>query len=88
MALSDMKVFNEYLKKTTIETLGQQIEKFNGASAGSIRLTRSAVVQAIAPMQMPACKDRVRSGAGFTYPEEQEELSAARRRAIRFPFRQ
>ena len=22
MALSDMKVFNEYLKKTTIETLG------------------------------------------------------------------
>ena len=46
--------------------------------AGSIRLTRSAVVQAIAPMQMPACKDRVRSGAGFTYPEEQEELSAAK----------
>lgn len=55
--------------------------------AGSIRLTRSAVVQAIAPMQMPACKDRVRSGAGFTYPEEQEELSAARRRAIRFSDR-
>ena len=55
--------------------------------AGSIRLTRSAVVQALAPMQMPACKDRVRSGAGFTYPEEQEELSAARRRAIRFSDR-
>lgn len=43
MALSDMKVFNEYLKKTTIETLGQQIEKFNGASAGSIRLTAQGI---------------------------------------------
>lgn len=43
MALSDMKVFNEYLKKTTIETLGQQIEKFNGASAGAIRLTAQGI---------------------------------------------
>lgn len=39
MALSNMKVFNEYLKQTTIETLQQDVEKFNAASAGSIRLT-------------------------------------------------
>ena len=39
MALSDMKVFNEYIMPATIETLGQMIEKFNGASNGSIRLT-------------------------------------------------
>ena len=39
MALSDMKVFNEYIMPATIETLGQMIQKFNAASAGSIRLT-------------------------------------------------
>lgn len=55
--------------------------------AGSLRLTRSAVVQAVAPIQMPEVADRVRRGAGFTYPQEQEELSAARRRAIRFSDR-
>ena len=43
MALSDMKVFNEYLKKTTIETLAQQVEKFNGASNGAIRLTTQGI---------------------------------------------
>lgn len=43
MALSDMKVFNEYLKKTTIETIAQQIEKFNGASSGAIRLTAQGI---------------------------------------------
>lgn len=43
MALSDMKVFNEYLKQTTIETLGQQIDKFNAASAGAIRLTAQGI---------------------------------------------
>lgn len=43
MALSDMKVFNEYLKKTTIETISQQIEKFNGASNGAIRLTAQGI---------------------------------------------
>lgn len=43
MALSDMKVFNEYLKKTTIETIAQQIEKFNGASNGAIRLTAQGI---------------------------------------------
>ena len=43
MALSDMKVFNEYLKNTTIETLSQQIDKFNGASAGAIRLTAQGI---------------------------------------------
>lgn len=39
MALSDMKVFNEYIMPATIETLGQMVEKFNGESGGAIRLT-------------------------------------------------
>ena len=43
MALSDMKVFNEYLKAATIETLAQDVEKFNAASAGSIRLTTQGI---------------------------------------------
>lgn len=43
MALSNMKVFNEYLKRTTIETLQQDVEKFNAASAGSIRLTTQGI---------------------------------------------
>jgi len=43
MALSDMKVFNEYLKQTTIETLAQDVEKFNTASAGAIRLTTQGI---------------------------------------------
>lgn len=55
--------------------------------AGSLHLTRSAVVQALTPIPMASVPDRVRSGAGFTYSEEQEELSAARRRAIRFSDR-
>ena len=43
MALSDMKVFNEYLKAATIETLNQDVEKFNAASAGAIRLTTQGI---------------------------------------------
>lgn len=43
MALSDMKVFNEYLKQTTIETLAQDVEKFNAASAGAILLTTQGI---------------------------------------------
>ena len=39
MSLSQMQVFNEYIMPATIETLGQMVEKFNGASNGSIRLT-------------------------------------------------
>lgn len=39
MALSDMQVFNQYLKDATYETLGQMIDKFNGSSAGAITLT-------------------------------------------------
>ena len=39
MALSNMKVFNASLQTATIETLGQQVEKFNAASRGSITLT-------------------------------------------------
>jgi len=39
MALTDMKVFNGFLMEATIETLAQMIDKFNGASNGSIVLT-------------------------------------------------
>lgn len=39
MALVDMKVFNQYLMEATAETLGQNVERFNGASNGAIVLT-------------------------------------------------
>lgn len=39
MALTNMKVFNAQLQTMTIETLAQQVEKFNAASAGAIVLT-------------------------------------------------
>lgn len=39
MALSNMKVFNEYIMPATIETLAQMVDKFNQASRGTIRLT-------------------------------------------------
>ena len=39
MSLSQMQVFNQYIMPATIETLAQMVEKFNGASAGAIRLT-------------------------------------------------
>lgn len=40
MALTNMQVFNQYLMEATIETLGQRVEAFNGASNGSIILTQ------------------------------------------------
>lgn len=54
--------------------------------AGSIRLTRSAVVQAHAPMQMTGPKNR-QFTAPCTYPGEAEELESAHRKAIRFSDR-
>lgn len=39
MSLSQMQVFNQYIMPAVIETLGQMIDKFNGASNGTIRLT-------------------------------------------------
>jgi hypothetical protein len=39
MALVDMKVFNQYVREATIETLAQMVEKFNAASAGAIQLS-------------------------------------------------
>ena len=39
MALSDMKVFNQYVREGTIETLAQMVDKFNAASAGAIQLS-------------------------------------------------
>lgn len=39
MSQSQMKVFNQYIMPATIETLSQMVDKFNGASAGAIRLT-------------------------------------------------
>jgi len=39
MALTNMKVFNEYVREGTIETLNQMVDKFNAASNGGITLT-------------------------------------------------
>lgn len=39
MSLSQMQVFNQYIMPATIETLAQMVDKFNGASNGTIRLT-------------------------------------------------
>ena len=39
MALLDMKVFNQYVREATIETVAQMVEKFNEASAGGIQLS-------------------------------------------------
>jgi len=39
MALSNMQVFDEYVMPATIVSLAQQIEAFNGASAGAITLS-------------------------------------------------
>lgn len=39
MALSNMVVFDKYYIPATIETLGQMVDKFNGASNGAIQLT-------------------------------------------------
>ena len=39
MALSDMKVFNGYVREAAIETLAQMVDKFNGASGGALQLS-------------------------------------------------
>lgn len=39
MSLSQMQVFNKYMMPAIIETLGQQIAKFNAASGGAIMLS-------------------------------------------------
>lgn len=39
MSLSQMQVFNKYFMPAIIETLGQQIQKFNAASGGAIMLS-------------------------------------------------
>lgn len=39
MSLSQMQVFNEFFMPAIIETLGQDVAKFNSASGGAIRLT-------------------------------------------------
>lgn len=43
MALSDMKVFDEAVKESTIETLAQMVNAFNAASNGAIRLTTQGI---------------------------------------------
>jgi len=43
MALSDMKVFNDYLQGTTAETVAQMVDKFNAASGGAIVLTSQGI---------------------------------------------
>jgi hypothetical protein len=39
MALTDMKVFNAFVREATIESVAQMIDKFNGASGGAIQLS-------------------------------------------------
>lgn len=89
--VTDMAVFRESASALVLEEGYYDIRVGTGSRttciAGSLRLTRSAVVQALTPLSMRGADERVRTGAGFTYPEEQEELSAARRRAIRFSDR-
>ena len=56
--------------------------------AGSIRLTRSAVVQAAEPVAMMPAPGRERpEGVCFQFPEEREEIARAHKRAIRFSDR-
>ena len=57
--------------------------------AGSIRLTRSAVVQALTPCEFPDAPLAARTEPVqlFTYPGEDEEREAARRHAIRLSDR-
>ncbi|MCQ2420281.1 MAG: glycoside hydrolase family 3 C-terminal domain-containing protein [Clostridia bacterium] len=55
--------------------------------AGSIRVTRSAVVQATTPMRFGTEESRRRNGSEYTYPGQAEELEAARKVAIRFSDR-
>lgn len=43
MALSQMVVFNQYLRQATIETVAQMVEKFNSASNGAIQLTTNGI---------------------------------------------
>ena len=56
--------------------------------AGSIRLTRSAVVQAAEPLTMPAAQERRRPEAiCFQFPEDLAEIEQAHKHAIRFSDR-
>ena len=56
--------------------------------AGSVRLTRSAVVQAAEPFTMQTVQERRRpENVCFQYPEELEEIEQAHRHAIRFSDR-
>ena len=56
--------------------------------AGSIRLTRSAVVQALEPLAWPGEPARRRpENVCFQYPEDREEIEQAHRHAIRFSDR-
>ena len=56
--------------------------------AGSIRLTRSAVVQAAEPLTMPAVSDRKRpENVCFQFPEDLAEIEQAHKHAIRFSDR-
>ena len=41
MALADMKVFNDFMYSAATETIRQQIELFNGATNGALRLTQA-----------------------------------------------
>lgn len=56
--------------------------------AGSIRLTRSAVVQAAEPLELGSAPERTRpEKVCFQFASEQEEIAAVHRHAIRFSDR-
>lgn len=89
--ITEMAVFREAASAFVLEEGYYDIRVGTNSRAtyiaGSLRLTRSAVVQAVTPIQMAAHAQRVRGDQGFTYTGEDAELTAAHRHAIRFSDR-
>ena len=90
-AIGDCAVFREDASAYVLESGYYDVRVGTNSRAtylaGSVRLTRSAIVQAVAPMHMGESAEAVRAGTAYTYPEEAEELASARVRAIRFSDR-
>lgn len=91
--VTELAIFREKASAYVLEEGYYDIRVGNSSRgtclAGSIRLTRSAVVQAVTPCafpdaELPARKEPVHL---YTYPGEAEELETARRRAIRLSDR-
>ena len=90
--ITELAVFHEEARAYVVEE-GYYDIRIGGSArstylAGSIRVPRSAVVQAIQSVPMGDTPRRSRAGiAPYTYPGEAEELAAARRHAIRLSDR-